>query len=344
MFGFSASTVLPYRAGRGENMFTRRKIIFMAGAGVLAVPFASITTRAQTYPAHPVRIIVGFPKGGPVDIAARVISPWLSDRLSQPFIVENLPGESGNIATREVVKSTPDGYTLLLCGPVNTINTTLFEGLGFNFTRDITPVASIFRVPLVVAINPLFSVRTVPEFLAYAKAHPGEIKVAYAGNGTPQHIGIELFKMMAGVDLSLVPYLGSAPALADLLSGQVQMMFDPIPSSIAHIRSGKLIPLAVTSLTRSDALPNVPIMSNFVSGYEAGSWFGIGAPKGTPVEIVNRLNTEVNAGLANAKIKERLAELGATAVPGKPADFSAFIARETDKYQRVIREAKITVK
>lgn len=325
-------------------MVTRRKVVLMAGAGVLAVPFASITTHAQTYPTRPVRIIVGFPKGGPVDIAARVISPWLSDRLGQPFVVENLPGESGNIATEEVVKAPPDGYTLLLCGPVNTINTTLFKGLNFNFTRDITPVASISRVPLVVEISPSFDVRTVPEFLAYAKAHPGEVKVAYAGNGTPQHIGIEMFKMMAGVDLTLVPYLGSAPALADLLSGQVQMMFDPIPSSIGHIRSGKLIPLAVTGPTPSDALPDIPIMSNFVNGYEAGSWFGIGAPKGIPEEIVNRLNTEVNAGLASAKIKERLAELGATAVLGTPADFSAFIARETDKYQRVIREAKITVK
>ena len=285
-----------------------------------------------------------FRKEDPVDIAARVISPWLSDRFGQPFFVENLPGESGNIATGEVVKAAPDGYTLLLCGPVNTINTTLFEGLSFNFTRDITPVASISRVPLVIEISPLFNVRTVPEFLAYAKAHPGEIKVAYAGNGTPQHIGIELFKMMAGVDLSLVPYLGSAPALADLLSGKVQMMFDPIPSSIGHIRSGRLIPLAVTGLTRSDALPGIPVMSNFVNGYEAGSWFGIGAPKNTPAEIVNKLNTEVNAGLADAKIKERLAELGAIAVPATPADFSAFIARETDKYGRVIREAKIKVK
>jgi len=325
-------------------MVTRRQIILIAGTTALTLPFAPITSHAQTYPARPVRIIVGFPKGGPVDIAARVISPWLSDRFGQPFFVENLPGESGNIATGEVVKAAPDGYTLLLCGPVNTINTTLFEGLTFNFTRDITPVASISRVPLVIEINPLFNVRTVPEFLAYAKAHPGEIKVAYAGNGTPQHIGIELFKMMAGVDLSLVPYLGSAPALADLLSGQVQMMFDPIPSSIGHIRSGKLIPLAVTGLTPSDALPGIPVMSNFVNGYEAGSWFGIGAPRNTPAEIVNKLNTEVNAGLADAKIRERLAALGAIAVPGTPADFSAFIARETDKYGRVIREAKIKVK
>ena len=325
-------------------MVTRRKVILALGAGVLTAPLASITTRAQAYPTRPVRIIVGFPKGGPVDIAARVISPWLSDRLGQPFVVENHPGESGNIATGEVVKALPDGYTLLLCGPVNTINTTLFENLNINFTRDITPVASIFRVPLVVEINPSFNVRTVPEFLNYAKSHPGEIKVAYAGNGTPQHIGIELFKMMAGVDLRLVPYLGSAPALADLLSGQVQMMFDPIPSSIGHIRSGKLIPLAVTGPTPSDVLPNVPVMSKFVPGYEAGSWFGIGAPKDTPADIVKKLNTEVNAGLADEKIKERLAELGATPMFGTSTEFGAFIASETNKYREVIREAKITAK
>ncbi len=325
-------------------MVTRRRVVLALGAGALVVPFILTITRAQAYPTRPVRIIVGFPQGGPVDIAARVISPWLSERLGQPFVVENHPGESGNIATGEVVKAPPDGYTLLLCGPVNTINTTLFEHLDFNFTRDIAAVASIARVPLVVEVNPSVAVRTVPEFLAYAKANPGKLKVAYAGNGTPQHIGIELFKMMAGVDLSLVPYAGSAPALADLLGGQVQVMFDPMPSSIGYIRSGKLIPLAVTTPTRSEALPNVSAMSDFVPGYEAGSWFGIGAPNNTPADIVNRLNTEVNAGLADPKIKARLAELGATAMPGSPADFGAFIARETEKHRKVIREAKITVR
>src|SRR6266851_635777 len=322
----------------------RRKFLHLT-AGAIAVPYIPTIARAQAYPARPVRVIVGFPQGGPVDIAARVISPWLSERLRQPFVVENHPGESGNIATGEVVKAPPDGYTLLLCGPVHTINTTLFEHLDFNFTRDITPVASISRVPLVVEVNPSVPVRTVPEFLAYAKANPGQLKVAVGGgNGTPQHIGIELFKMMAGVDLSLVPYLGSAPALADLLGGQVQVMFDPMPSSIGHIRSGKLIALAVTTPTRSEALPNVPAMSDFVPGYEAGSWFGIGAPNSTPLDIVNRLNTEVNAGLADPKIKARLADLGATAVPGSPADFGAFIARETEKYGKVIRAAKITAR
>jgi tripartite-type tricarboxylate transporter receptor subunit TctC len=325
-------------------MVTRRKMVFGLGASIIAMPFACITSRAQAYPTRPVRIIVGFPKGGPVDIAARVISPWLSDRLGQPVTVENHPGESGNIATAEVVKALPDGYTLLLCGPVNTINTTLFENLTFDFTRDIAPVASISRVPLVVEINPSFNVRSFADFLTYAKAHPGEINVAYAGNGTPQHIGIELFKRMARVDLSLVPYLGSAPALADLLSGQVHMMFDPIPSSIGYIRSGKLIPLAVTGPTPLDALPNVPSVNEFVPGYEAGSWFGIGAPKSTPADIVKRINMEVNAGLADANIRERLEELGATAVPSTPAKFRAFIVRETDKYRRIIWEAKITAK
>lgn len=325
-------------------MVTRRRVVLALGAGALLVPLIPTITRTQAYPTRPARIIVGFPQGGPVDIAARVISPWLSERLGQPFVVENHPGESGNTATGEVVKAPPDGYTLLLCGPVNTINTTLFEHLDFNFTRDIAAVASIARVPLVVEVNPSVAVRTVPEFLAYANANPGKLKVAYAGNGTPQHIGIELFKMMAGVDLSLVPYAGSAPALADLLGGQVQVMFDPMPSSIGYIRSGKLIPLAVTSLTRSEALPNVSAMSDFVPGYEAGSWFGICAPNNTPADIVNRLNTEVNAGLADPKIKARLADLGATAMPGSPADFGAFIARETEKYGKVIREAKITVR
>ncbi len=325
-------------------MVTRRRVVLALGAGAFVVPFLSTITRAQGYPTRPVRIIVGFPQGGPVDIAARVISPWLSERLGQPFVVENHPGESGNIATGEVVKAPPDGYTLLLCGPVNTINTTLFEHLDFNFRSDIAAVASIARVPLVVEVNPSVAVRTVPEFLAYARANPGKLKVAYAGNGTPQHIGIELFKMMAGVDLSLVPYAGSAPALADLLGGQVQVMFDPMPSSIGYIRSGKLIPLAVTTPTRSEALPNVSAMSEFVPGYEAGSWFGIGAPKNTPAGIVNRLNIEVNAGLADPKIKARLADLGATAMPASPADFGAFLARETEKYRKVIREAKITLR
>jgi tripartite-type tricarboxylate transporter receptor subunit TctC len=319
-----------------------RREFLRFGAGAVALSLSARLARAQTYPTGPVRIVVGFPAGGAVDITARVISPWLSERLGQPFIVENHPGESGNLATRAVVTAPPDGSTLLLCGVVNTINTTLFQSLDFNFTRDIAPVASISRVPLVMEVHPSVAARTVPEFLALAKANPGQLKVAYAGRGTPQHLGIELFKMMAGVDLMLVPYLGSAPALADLLNSQVQAMFDPIPSSIAHIRSGKLIPLAVTSPARSEALPNVPAMSDFVPGYEAGSWYGIGAPRNTPDSVIDRINAEVNAGLSDPKIKARLAELGATAIPGTSAEFGRFIASETERFMRVIRAARIT--
>lgn len=319
-----------------------RRDFLRLGAASAAAPLASRVARAQTYPAAPVRIVVGFPAGGPVDIAARMIGPWLSDRLGQPFVVENLPGESGNFATRAVVKAAPDGSTLLLCGPVNTINTTLFQGLDFDFARDIAPVASISRVPLVVEVNPSVEARTVPELLALAKRNPGKLKAAYAGNGTPQHVGIELFKMMAGVDLTLVPYLGSTPALADLLAGKVDVMFDPMPSSIAHIGSGKLVPLAVTGAARSDALPDTPVMSDFVPGYQAGSWFGLGAPKGTPDDVVGTINREVNAALADSRIKVRLAELGATALPGSPVEFGTFIADETDRFARVIRAARIT--
>jgi tripartite-type tricarboxylate transporter receptor subunit TctC len=240
------------------------------------------------------------------------------------------------------VNAPPDGSTLLLCGPVNAINTTLFQNLGFDFTRDIAPVASLFGVPLVVEVNPSVPAHTVPEFLALAKSQPGRIKVGYAGRGTPQHIAIELFKMMAGVDLTLVPFLGSPPALADLLRGEVDAMFDPLPSSIAHIRRGKLLPLAVTSLTRSEALPNVPTMSDFVPGYEAGSWFGIGAPKNTPDSIIKRLNNAVNAGLGDFKIKARLAELGGTAAPQSPSGFASFLDKETERFALVIRAAKIT--
>jgi len=318
-----------------------RRRFLQAAAVCLAAPSIA---RAQTYPARPVRILVGFPQGGPVDIAARTIAPWLTERLGQPFVVENRPGESGNLATGEALKTAPDGHTLLLCGPVNAINTTLFPRLDFNFTRDTTPVAGISRVPLLVEVNPAVPIRSAAEFLAYAKANPGKLKVAYAGNGTPQHIGIELFKMMAEVDLTLVPYLGSTPAIADMLKGVVDAMFDPMPSSIGLVREGKLIPLAVTGPKRSPALPDVPVMSDFVSGYEADSWFGIVAPKSTPADIVNRLNSEVSAGLSDPAMAQRLAALGATPMPLSPAEFARFIARETDKYERVIRATKIPLK
>lgn len=310
-------------------------------AAAIGIPLSPWLAAGQSYPSRPVRLVVGFPAGGPVDIAARILAPWLAERLGQPFVVDNQPGESGNGATRSVVRAAPDGYTLLVCGPVNTINTTLFQGLDYNFTRDIAPVASLWRVPLVIEVHPSVAAKTLPEFVAYGKANPGKLKIGYAGKGTPQHVAIELFKMVTGADFTLVPYLGSAPALADLLVGKIDAMFDPIPSSISHIRSGKLLPLAVTTPSRSEALPDVPAASDLVPGYEAASWFGIGAPKRTAADIIEKLNTEVNAGLESPRIKARLAELGASAIPGSPAQFGSFIVQETEKYAGVIRTAKI---
>jgi len=321
----------------------RRRFLKLTLAAMAAPVFSRIAA-AQTYPLRTVRLVVGFPAGGPVDIAGRIITPYLSERLGQPFVVDNLPGESGNVATRSVVKAEPDGCTLLVCGPVNTINTTLFAALDFDFGRDIAAVANLYRVPLVIEVHPSVPVRTISELIAYAKANPGKLRVGYAGQGTPQHIGIELFKMMARVDLTLVPYLGSTPALADLLGGSIDAMFDPMPSSIAHIRSRKLVPLAVTSLTRSANLPDVPVVADTVPGYQAGSWFGIGAPKGTPTAIVEKLNQAANAALEVPDVKERLSELGGTATPGSSAQFQAFIAEETEKYAGVIRTAGLTTR
>jgi tripartite-type tricarboxylate transporter receptor subunit TctC len=313
----------------------------MATAIIAPLPGPAV---AQAYPSKPVRLVVGFPAGGPVDIAARLIAPWLTERLGQSFVVDNQPGESGNGATRSVIRAVPDGYTLLICGPVNTINTTLFESLDFNFGRDIAPVASLWRVPLVIEVHPSVPVRTIPDLIAHAKANPGRLRVGFAGRGTPQHVAIELFKTMAGADLTLVPYLGSTPALADLMAGSIDVMFDPLPSSIAHIKSGKLIALAVTAPTRSEALPDVPIVADSVAGYEAGSWFGIGAPKGTPANVIEKLNMEVQAAFGNASIKAHLSGLGAFVIPGSPDQFGKFIREETEKYAGVIRTAKIAVK
>jgi tripartite-type tricarboxylate transporter receptor subunit TctC len=321
----------------------RRRFLQIA-AGALGSQFAYTVARADDYPARPVRLLVGFPGGGPVDLAGRTIGAWLSERVGQPFVVENRPGESGNVATRAVTKAAPDGYTLLVCGPVNVITPELYDSLDFDFGHDISAVAGLFRVPLVVEVNPALPIKTAPEFLAYAKANPGKLKVAYAGMGTPQHVGIELFKAMAGVNLTLVPYAGSTPALEALLAGQADAMFDPMPSSIGLINSGKLRPLAVTTSGRSEALPQVPPMSDFVPGYEASSWFGIGAPRGTSLAIINRLNTEINAGLADPGILKRVAGLGGMVMPGSPVAFAAFIATETDKYRAVIRAAKIRLK
>ncbi|MDO9712594.1 Bug family tripartite tricarboxylate transporter substrate binding protein [Paracraurococcus lichenis] len=313
-------------------------------AGAAALPLLPHAAQAQPYPSRPVRLVIGFAPGGPMDIVARLLGQWLAERLGQPFVVENRPGAGGNIGTEAVVRAPADGHTLLLCGPVNTINTTLYgDRLGFDFARDIAPVAGVVRVPLVMEVHPSVPTATASEFVAYAKANPGKIEMASAGNGTPQHVAGELFKMMAGVDLLHVPYRGSGPALADLLGGRVQVMFDAMPSSIGHIRAGRLRPLAVTTAARSEALPDVPVLADFVSGYEASSWYGIVAPRGTPAAVVDRLNVEINAGLVDPGLRARLAELGGMAMPGTPAELDGLIAGETMKWAEVIRAANITV-
>jgi tripartite-type tricarboxylate transporter receptor subunit TctC len=281
-----------------------------------------------------VRIIVGFAPGGGADIAARLIGQWLSERLGQSFVIENRPGAGSNIATEAVVRAPSDGYTLLLVSAPAAINATLYEKLSFNFIRDIAPVASISHVPHVMVVHPSFPAKTVPEFIAYAKANAGKINMASAENGSTPHVAGELFKMMTGVNLIHVPYRSAGPALVDLISGQVQVMFDNMASSIEHIRAGKLRPLAVTTTMRSETLPDVPTVSEFVPGYEVSNWFGVGAPKATPAEILDRLNKEINSGLADPKIKARLADLGGSALSGSPADFGKLIAEETEKWAR----------
>jgi len=276
-----------------------------------------------------------------MDITARLMGQWLSERLGRQFIIENRPGAAGNIGTEAVVRAPADGYTLLMVGPARAINATLYDKLNFNFIRDIAPVSSIMRQPSVMEVNSSVPARTIPEFIDYARANPGKINMASSGSGSGPHMAGELFKMLTGVNLVHVPYRGSGPALGDLLGGQVQVMFDGVASSIEYIRAGKLHALAVTTVTRSDVLPNIPTLSEFVPGYETSDFFGLGAPKNTPVEIVDRLNKEINAALADPKIKERFADLGATVFPGSPADFGKLIADETEKWGRVIRAANI---
>jgi tripartite-type tricarboxylate transporter receptor subunit TctC len=288
-----------------------------------------------------VRLICAFPAGGPNDTLARLIGQWLSERLGRPFVVENRPGAATNIATEAVVRAPPDGYTLLLIAQVNAINVTLYERLNFNFIRDIAAVAGIMRVPSIMEVNPSVPVHTVPEFIAYAKANPGRLNMASAGNETSSHLSGELFKIMAGVDVLHVPYRGAAAALTDLIAARVQVYFDLMPSSIAHVRSGKVRPLAITSATRSGTLPDLPSLGDFVPGYEVNTWFGVGAPRGTPADIVDKLNEEINAALADPQMKARLAELGGTVLAGTPADFEKLIADETEKWARVIRAANI---
>src|ERR1700719_30912 len=324
--------------GRTAMKLPRRKFLYLA-AGAAAFPVATRIASAESYPSRPVHIVVGFPPGGANDVNARLIGQWLSERLGQPFVIENRPGAGSNIGTELVVRSAPDGYTVLLVGPTAAINATLYEKLNFNFVRDIAPVASIVREPLIMVVNPSVPAKTVPEFIAYAKANPGKINMASAGNGTATHVFGELFKIMADVDLVHVPYRGSF--LPDLLGGQVQVAFGPIAQSVELIRTGKLLALAVTTASRSAALPDIPTVGEFVSGYEASALYGVGAPKNTPTEIIGTLNKELNAVLADPKIKERLADLGFIPMPMTPAEFGKLIADETEKWGKVIRAANI---
>jgi tripartite-type tricarboxylate transporter receptor subunit TctC len=295
----------------------------------------------QPFPARPVRIVVGFPPGGVGDIVARLVGQWLSERPGQPFVIENRPGAASNVATEAVVRAPADGYTLLVVNPANVTSATLYDRLNFNFIRDIAPVAGLVRVPNVMEVNPSVPVKTVPEFIAYAKANPGKVNYASAGNGTTVHLAGELFRIMTGVNMVHVPYRGSAPALTDMLGGQVQVMFDTLPSSIEHLRAGKLRALAVTTSTRFSALPDVPTVSDFVPGFEASVWHGIGAPKNTPPATIEKLNKEINAALADPKVKEQLANLGSTVLALSPAEFGMLIAEETKKWAKVIRAANI---
>jgi tripartite-type tricarboxylate transporter receptor subunit TctC len=318
----------------------RRRFLHLV-AGAAALPAISRFARAQAYPSRPVRIIVGFPAGGGSDITARLMGQWLSERLGQPFVVENRPGAATNIAAEAVVRSAPDGYTLLLFGSSSAINATFYDKLPFNLVRDIAPVAGINRVPYVMEVNPSVPAKTVPEFIAYAKANSGKINMASAGNGSVQHVSGELFKMMTGVSMVHVPYRGGAPALTDLIGGQVQIMFDALTNSIEYIKGGKLRALAVTTAMRSEALPDLPTVGDFVPGYETSSWSGIGAPKNTSTEIIDKLNKEINAALADPKLKARLADLGSVPMPMSAADFGKLIAESVDKWGKVIRTANI---
>ncbi len=314
----------------------RRKFLRLA-AGAAAVTVVFCTAKAQAYPTRPVRIVVAFAAGGAQDILARLIGQWLSERLGQPFIIESRPGGGGNIGAEAVVRAPADGYTLLFVGPPNAINATLYKKLSYNFIRDIAPVAAISREPNVMVVNPSVPAKTVTEFIAYAKANPGTINMGSSGNGSGPHLSGELFKMMTGLAMIHVPYRGASPALTDLLGGQVQVMFASMPSAIEYIRAGNLRALAVTTAMRSHALPDIPILGDFVPGYEASSVYGVGAPKNTPPEIVDKLNKDINAGLADPQMKMRLAALGGTPLPGSPADFRKLIAEETDKWGKVVK-------
>jgi tripartite-type tricarboxylate transporter receptor subunit TctC len=325
--------------GRAMTLKRREFLQLAAFAAAMPVTFAW----SETYPSRPVRLIVGYAAGGTYDILARQIGQWLSKHLGQPFVVENRPGAASNIATEVVVRANADGYTLLLAGPANTINATIYDKLDFDFIRDIAPVAGIAREPLFMEVNPSLPTKSVPDFIAYAKANPGTINMASPGNCSSGHLAGELFKMMTGVDMVHVPYRGAAPALSDLLGGQVQVYFGAAPASIEHVRSGKLRALAVTTATRCQAMPEIPTIGEFVQGYEASAWYGVGAPRDTHPNIVERLNKEINAALGDPTIKARFADQGGTVIPGSPAEFGRLIAEETEKWARVIRTANIKV-
>jgi tripartite-type tricarboxylate transporter receptor subunit TctC len=314
---------------------SRRRFLSLAAAA--ALPAAPRVAWSQDYPSRPVRILVASPPGGTADFLARIIGQWLSERLGRPFVTENRSGAASNVAAEAVANAAPDGHTLLLINPANALNATLYDNLRFNFAREIAPVAGLIRAPNVLEVHPSVPARTVPEFIAYAKANPGKINYASAGNGTLLHLAGELFKMMAGIDMVHVPYRGTTAALTDLLGGQVQMMCDNISTSIEHIRAGKLRALAVTTATRSELLPELPTVGDFLPGFEQSAFFGVGAPIRTPVEIIDRLNAEINAGLTDARIKARLAEVAGPVLAGSPADFGKLISHETEKWGRVVK-------
>jgi tripartite-type tricarboxylate transporter receptor subunit TctC len=316
--------------------FKRGEFLKFAGVA-LATSLISQVSWGQAYPTKPVRFIHGYVPGGSAEITARLIGQWLSDRLGQPFIIESRPGAGSNIGTEAVVRAAPDGYTILLVAPANAINATLYERLSYNFIQDIAPVAGLIRFPNVMEVNPSVPAKTVPEFIAYAKANPGLINMASSGNGSTIHMSGELFKMMTGVTMVHVPYRGAAPALTDMIGGQVQVMFDNVPSSIEYVRTGKLRALAVTTARRSEVLPDIPTVGDFVPGYESSAWYGVGAPRNTAQDVIELLNREINAGLADPKLKARFADLSAAVIPGSPTDFGKLIAEETEKWGKVVK-------
>jgi tripartite-type tricarboxylate transporter receptor subunit TctC len=322
-------------------MKIRRRSFFRLAAGAAALPALPRFAGAETYPSRPVHLIIGYPPGGSADMTARLFGQWLSERLGQQVVVESRPGAGTNLATEAVVRAPADGYTLLLAAPANATNPALFAKLNFDFIRDTTPVAGLIRFADVVEVNPSLPIHTIPELIAYAKANPGKLNFASSGVGSTLHVAGELFKMMTGSDIVHVPYRGGGPALIDLMSGRVQLMFDNVPTSLQFIKAGKLRPLAVTSAERAAVLPELPVVADFVPGYEASAWYGLAAPKGTPGEIVERLNREVNAILAQPDVKSQLADLGASLLPGSASDFGRLIADETAKWGKVIRFAGI---